>query len=76
MAKYYDGRKQGYCPKCGDVITEYNESYVDGDEVFCYFTCGCGLCGSECYKLVYDGTSGDDATWEDFKASWDISMSA
>lgn len=76
MAKFYEGRKQGYCPKCGTKIVDWNDSVIDGNTVIYYFTCECGLAGSELYNLVYENTSGDDATWEDLEEGWDISLTA
>ena len=76
MAKFYEGRKQGYCPKCGEAIEERNGPFIDGNEVIYYFTCHCGLCGSEYYRLEYNYTCGDDATFDELDSGWDISMSA
>ena len=69
MAKFYKSRKQGYCPKCGKEI-EFNDSIIDGDEVIYYFTCDCGLAGSESYHLTYCTTVGDDATFEELNNGW------
>ena len=69
MAKFYEPKKQGYCPKCGKEI-EFNDSIIDGDEVIYYFTCDCGLAGSESYHLTYCTTVGDDATFEELNNGW------
>lgn len=69
MAKFYESKKQGYCPKCGKEI-EFNDSIIDGDEVIYYFTCDCGLAGSESYHLTYCTTAGDDATFEELNNGW------
>lgn len=71
MAKFYESRKQGYCPKCGNEI-EFDNSFIDGDELIYYFTCDCGLAGSEYYKLNYLTTLGDDATLEELENGCDI----
>ena len=75
MAKYYEKKKEGYCPKCGKQIFDWNGSVIDGNEVIFYFTCGCGLAGSEFHEVKYSVTTGDDATSEEIEAGWDISMS-
>ena len=76
MANFYEGRKQGYCPKCGREIVDWGDSVIDGDAAVYYFVCECGLAGSEMYKLVYDNTSGDDSNWDDLDTGWDIAISA
>ena len=65
MAKHYESNKQGVCPKCGREITGWNGPIIDGNELYYYFTCDCGLAGNEVYVLQHRITSGDDATWEE-----------
>ena len=72
MNNYFEGNKQGYCPKCGKEIIQWNDSVIDGDQVFYYFSCECGLAGCESYKLTYETTSGEN----DFVADGNISISA
>lgn len=76
MEKYYEGKREGYCPKCGEVIKDRCGPLVDGIEVIYYFTCSCGLHGSEYYRFEYDFTCGDDDTEDELDTGWDISMSA
>ena len=33
MAKYYEKKEEGYCPKCGKQIFDWNGSVIDGNEV-------------------------------------------
>ena len=58
MSNYFEGNKQGYCPKCGKEIVDWCDSSVDGDYIDFMFVCDCGFTGCETYELTYRKTCG------------------
>lgn len=59
MMKYYEGKNENCCPKCGNAIREFEDCEVVDGEYRCYFVCDCGLEGGVAYTLTYCATYGD-----------------
>ena len=60
--------KQGICPRCGEIIDNYQEIQFEGD--MCYFPwhCdNCGLEGEEWYSLEFNGHNIIDENGEEIE---------